>query len=321
MTVKMLLTCAVLLHKASTAFGLLLTETYSNLEDIVTINGVPMKNSVFGDNQRLGVSSQKDLRQSHTIACVSGCEHTVTNQDARQHPIHEAIDEMWAAVHDLEPVSDKFSDHTYQTMYGTFLWPLRSAPQPPKMLEIGLGCNMRYGPGASVQVWNLVLPGTELWEAEYDAACVDKARKSGQLNGTKTVTGDQGNAEVVQRWIRESGGNFDIIIDDGGHKNKQIKTSFDNLWPTLKPGGMYFIEDLQVGRNPEWDDSNGQAVMTDIIEAWIEQLLLSSPSHGIANTTKTSTLPKQVDFIFCQHEACVIGKSKRVWRGAEWKQD
>ena len=38
--------------------------------------------------------------------------------------------------------------HTYHRMYGTFLESLRG--YPIKMLEIGLGCNMDYGAGASV---------------------------------------------------------------------------------------------------------------------------------------------------------------------------
>ena len=48
-------------------------------------------------------------------------------------------------------VSDKFNDHNYDMMYGMFLMPLRFIPSP-KIMEIGLGCNMNYGPGASAKV-------------------------------------------------------------------------------------------------------------------------------------------------------------------------
>ena len=34
----------------------------------------------------------------------------------------------------------------------------------------------------------------------------------------------------------------------GGHTQGQIFASFMALWPTVKPGGLYFIEDLQVSR-------------------------------------------------------------------------
>ena len=53
-------------------------------------------------------------------------------------------------------VSDKFREHTYETMYGLFLAPLQSQPRV-KMLEVGLGCDMTYGPGASASLWRRLL--------------------------------------------------------------------------------------------------------------------------------------------------------------------
>lgn len=39
--------------------------------------------------------------------------------------------------------------------------------------------------------------------------------------------------------------NFDVIVDDGSHNcHDQIKT-FDNLFPFLKSGGQYIIEDIE----------------------------------------------------------------------------
>ena len=58
----------------------------------------------------------------------------------------------------LEPTSDKVTAHSYETMYGTFVYPLKFAAHTPRVLEIGLGCNMDYGPGASVQIWRQLLP-------------------------------------------------------------------------------------------------------------------------------------------------------------------
>jgi len=227
------------------------------------------------------------------------------------------IAKIWKAVSKLTPVSDKFTDHTYQTMYGVFLMPWRTSTRGPKLLEIGLGCDMVYGPGASVQAWQTIIPRVELWEAEFDEACVNASRQHGTLaDDVYTVTGDQGNPAVVDRWVKESGGNYDIVIDDGGHKNSQIKVSFDHLWPHVKSGGLYFIEDMQVGRDKEWDDTKGKAVMSDIIQSWTEQLLIPDTRYNKA--TRKFPVPKDVDFIFCQHEACVIGKKKYDFPEKEW---
>jgi hypothetical protein len=49
--------------------------------------------------------------------------------------------------------------------------------------------------------------------------------------------------------VEQSGGNFDFIIDDGGHTNEQNFNSFMVLFQkALKPGGQYVIEDLQTSR-------------------------------------------------------------------------
>ena len=206
----------------------------------------------------------------------------------------------------LTPVTDKVTTHQYEIMYGIFLFPLRFAAHRPKILEIGLGCDMNYGPGASAKVWQSLLPQAELWEAEYDKACVDKARKEGLLEGIKTVTGDQGDLSTLNAWKNEMGGDFDVIIDDGGHKQSQIGRSFDALWPLVQPGGVYVVEDLQVARRSAYEDTKGQEIFVDKIKDWTEQLLVERNGRS-ANKIKFP-IPTDISFIFCQLEACVIGK-------------
>ena len=84
------------------------------------------------------------------------------------------------------------------------------------MLEIGLGCNMGYGPGASAKLWRTLLPNAKLWMAEYDGKCVRKHEAKLEADGIRTLEGDQGSPDVVRRWVEESGGHFDVIVDDGG---------------------------------------------------------------------------------------------------------
>eukprot|EP01105_Mastigella_eilhardi_P006118 TRINITY_DN1772_c0_g1_i3.p2 TRINITY_DN1772_c0_g1~~TRINITY_DN1772_c0_g1_i3.p2 ORF type:complete len:118 (-),score=36.72 TRINITY_DN1772_c0_g1_i3:83-436(-) len=45
--------------------------------------------------------------------------------------------------------------------------------------------------------------------------------------------------------LEESGGGFDVIVDDGGHSMRQQQTSLWHLWRALRPGGTYVVEDLQ----------------------------------------------------------------------------
>ena len=174
------------------------------------------------------------------------------------------------------------------------------------MLEIGLGCDEAYGPGASVALWQKHLAGgLELWEGEYNAKCVERSIKHGQLRGVGTVTGDQGDPHVLKRWLNETGGSFDIVIDDGGHRNTHTVTTFEWFWPHVRPGGLYVIEDMHVARMSNYEDTNGTNISTDILGAWVEQLAAGGP---LSKYESVRRLPEGMAFVACQTRACAIGK-------------
>lgn len=211
------------------------------------------------------------------------------------------------------PTTDKITTHNYQKMYGTILLPMiekfESNKKQLKFLEIGLGCGMIYGPGASVKLWQQIFEGrnVDLWEAEFDAECVEKAKKAGQLEGIKVVTGDQADPKVLKRWIKETGGKFDVIIDDGGHKSDQVINSFNALWPELNPDGNYFIEDLQIAYNPGWNKP-GIPPVTRIIQAWVEFLNVGEVHEHHQHILSKYPVPAGLDSVHCQKDACVLHK-------------
>jgi hypothetical protein len=118
------------------------------------------------------------------------------------------------------------------------------------MLEIGLGCDMKYGPGASYYTWLEYFSNVDLYYIEYDAAC---AQKWAHLTtGAKIFAGDQSDLSFLQHFLSSTGGEFDIIIDDGGHTMSQQRTSLSILWDAVKPGGIYFVEDLSTSYQPKY---------------------------------------------------------------------
>lgn len=40
-------------------------------------------------------------------------------------------------------------------------------------------------------------------------------------------------------------GGFDIVIDDASHDPSKTDASYHMLWPYVKPGGLYVVEDCQ----------------------------------------------------------------------------
>ena len=256
---------------------------------------------------------------------------------------------MRDAAYDLNVTTDKVTGaadplgHEYHIMYGLFLIPvLKNAGHATKMLEIGLGCAMNYGPGASALLWRKLLPNTELWEADIDQLCIKKHQISMLQQGIHTLVGNQKDPADLQRWIETSRGDFDAIIDDGSHFNADIMNTFDALWPHLKPGGTYFMEDLQVGRSVHYEDTKGDRVPSDVLQAWMEQLVMPDlltpkgifqPQVSLGQRANLSAwrswnrtlanrharqarerhpAPADVAFVFCQAESCAIGKKLRI---------
>jgi hypothetical protein len=65
------------------------------------------------------------------------------------------------------------------------------------------------------------------------------------------VRGDSGSAEDLERLANSTSG-FDIVIDDGSHASYHQQMAFRFLFPKLRPGGTYIIEDLH-WQSPEYE--------------------------------------------------------------------
>lgn len=100
------------------------------------------------------------------------------------------------------------------------------------VLEIGIAS------GASLRMWRDYFPNSQIYGIDINPKC--------KVTGDRIqiFAADQGDRrqlrEVMQR-IKAC----DIIIDDGGHYSNLRIISLETLWPYLKPGGYYAIEDLQ----------------------------------------------------------------------------
>lgn len=127
--------------------------------------------------------------------------------------------------------SAKFTWHDYGLVYSQYLSPLKN--KPIKLLEIGI-LN-----GDSVKLWEDYFPMAELHFIDCTMENVTYFSKR-----SRYLLADQGNPEDLQKVIEITGGEFDVIIDDGGHMMGQQITSFIELFPHIKSGGMYIVEDL-----------------------------------------------------------------------------
>ncbi|KAM5342842.1 hypothetical protein ACJ41O_013808 [Fusarium nematophilum] len=202
----------------------------------------------------------------------------------------------------LKHGTDKVTAHKYHFMYDKYLKPLQA--KPVKLLEIGLGCNMAYGPGASYYTWLEFLPGVELYFIENDVECAEKYKK--ETADARIAIGDQADIKFLQRFSTEAtnGSLFDVIIDDGGHFMKQQITSLEQLWKVIKPGGVYVIEDLQTSY---WENYHGDPSARDTRKHTTMKYLYGVLDDLMAGWTK-KPISRELEAVECMAEICALRK-------------
>lgn len=135
---------------------------------------------------------------------------------------------------------------------------------------------------------------------EYDAACAEKWDKQNGKTRIKIISGDQAKTEDLDRVLSVSGREFDFIIDDGGHTMVQQFVSYKHLFPAVKSGGLYFLEDLQTSYAASYGGGyKREGSMIEHIKSMIDGFY--KPDVGEPNLAI-------LESIHCMHELCVFEK-------------
>lgn len=123
--------------------------------------------------------------------------------------------------------------------YGRLLPAYRSL-NPCRILEIGVGN------GGSLKAWKEYFDHPQLNAIDIDAKCFENVPAN-----VWCFPGDQSDTEFLARCISATG-DLDVIIDDGSHRVDHQQITFEALWPHLRPGGLYVIEDLESSIKELW---------------------------------------------------------------------
>lgn len=87
--------------------------------------------------------------------------------------------------------------------------------------------------GASLRMWRDYFPNANI-------TGVDRSDRNIVVGDTRIIICDQDDDTLPELL-----GPLDIIIDDASHSADPTIKAFHNLFPLLRPGGTYVIEDLQ----------------------------------------------------------------------------
>ncbi|HEX2301388.1 MAG TPA: class I SAM-dependent methyltransferase [Pseudonocardiaceae bacterium] len=206
--------------------------------------------------------------------------------------------------------SDKWGLHNYTPHYEAHFAPLRDLAIT--VLEIGVGgFHDPSAGGASLRMWRDYFPRAMV----YGLDIVDKRLlNEGRI---QVLCGDQSDGDSL-RAVLEQTGPPDIVIDDASHISKHVITTFSLLFPHLRPGGLYAIEDLQTSYWPSFggndlamsDPGTTMGLLKDLVDGLNHQELT-----GRSPRTPRAT-DRQISGIHFYHNLAVIEKGANDEPGA-----
>lgn len=172
--------------------------------------------------------------------------------------------------------------HDYLRHMEKFFEPLRD--QPIKFLEIGVGG------GESIRTWIEYFSKAQIYGVDF-VQNTNEWNTPGRMTTRYAFShGDQTDAVMWKCFVANWGGDWGVIVDDGSHDPMAVQNTFSALWPLVKPGGYYCVEDMGCGfTNPGFPSH----------PEWCAALGVQMVATGITD----------IDSIYIARELCIIRKS------------
>lgn len=128
------------------------------------------------------------------------------------------VSDKWESY--LEIYEEKFKEFKYNRV---------------KLLEIGVQN------GGSLEIWDKYFPNAQLiLGCDINPLCKTLKFSSNKI---KVILANASNPKT-KNLISKYSSKFDVIIDDGSHKDRDTILNFINYFPLLEKNGLYIIEDL-----------------------------------------------------------------------------
>ena len=157
----------------------------------------------------------------------------------------------------MKKFNELFKEHTgesilkwsnYGDIYDKHFAPFRD--QPINILEIGV---LR---GGSMRMWEKYFPNANIFGIDIDKDCLQY-----QSDRTKIFIGDQSDVSFLRN-VKAKIPRVDILIDDGSHRAKDQKITFEEMYYHVRKPGIYLIEDIELNYWPSKDKDKPDNFMT-----------------------------------------------------------
>jgi hypothetical protein len=182
--------------------------------------------------------------------------------------------------------------HGYLSQYERLLSHFRE--NTFNLIEIGIHH------GASLAVWHAYFPKATIVGVDIASVCRQYAR--GRI---KVAIGSQADAAFLAELAAEYPPT--VVIDDGSHRPEHQIFSFEQLFPLLRPGGCYIVEDLTLNAA----SLDGRPAISSVeYFAHLQLGLMSGWQHG--ETPWPVWAPDDVDHIDAFGSAVALWKSDDI---------
>jgi hypothetical protein len=176
------------------------------------------------------------------------------------------------------------SMHNFVELYDRYLTPLQDSVH--RILEIGIFN------GASHKMWKCFFDSTEVYGIDI------RPKPWVEQLGIHTYIANQANREDLQGFVDSSGGNFDVIIDDGGHYMSHQQVSVGFLFEQLAPGGLFIIEDVHTSI-PAFYEGFGQdsTLSNTTLKVFLDYLVTESIESVYMTEEEKTYLETHIEYI------------------------
>ena len=130
-----------------------------------------------------------------------------------------------------------------------------------RVLEVGVAR------GGSLAMWQGLFPGGLVAGADKDPSCT-------WPGGAVRIIAPQDSPVLAAAAAAASPGGWDLIVDDASHDGALSQATFALLWPQVRPGGWYALEDWAIGYLPGWGHGDSMLRLAESFLAMLE------PPHG-----------------------------------------
>ena len=196
--------------------------------------------------------------------------------------------------------TDKFGDHDYTPVYDSLMRAHRG--RRVRLLEVGVGGWKASLGGASLRMWESYFRRGRIYAIDVE----DKTElTAGRVQVFQCSQIDGARLGAIAR----EHGPFDFIVDDGSHINAHQIRTFGLLWPHLKDGGTYIVEDVQTSY---WPHYGGGSLGTPGYESscmrWFKELADSVNLPEFLDPAPPGRLDPGIASIAFHHNLIVLTK-------------